>query len=354
MRILRTLSGKGVHSMTLKEIAAKAGVSVSTVSRVVNSKNAKAASPEVCNRIWQIVRETGYTPNPNAQSLQHGSSGLPQTPKGKIYVIFARKIDSYIDPFFTDLMHAIEKEAFTRKYPIQTIMTDVELQSINAGSIEKHSAAIILGQINDANLSLLRVRFKHLVYIGLNALPENAKIDQVLCSGYKAARSAVAYLAGLGHRRIFYVGETRNEERYEGYMDEMKSLGIPTTPDFVHQSQLSPHGGYQCTVNILSRKLSCSAIFCANDDTAIGVVRALLEHGVDVPGEVSVIGMDDIEMSRYLSPMLTTVHIPTEEMGQQAAKVLIDRMEGGHKTPMKIKFPCSLSPRESCTAPKGK
>lgn len=340
--------------MTLKEIAERAGVSVSTVSRVVNSKNTKAASPEVSSRIWQIVRETGYTPNASAQSLQSGSTGAAQTPKGKIYVIFARKIDTYVDPFFTELMHAIEKEAFSRKYSIQTITTDVELQSISAGSIERHSAAIILGQINGANLSILKGRFKHLVYIGLNALPDTARIDQILCSGYQAARSAVAYLAGLGHRRIFYIGETRNEGRYEGYLDEMKSLGIPTTPEFVCQSQLSPQSGYRCTEEILFRRGSCTAIFCANDDTAIGVVRALLEHDIRVPQDVSVIGLDDIEMSRYLSPMLTTVHIPTEEMGNQAAKVLIDRMEGGHKTPIKILFPSSLSPRESCAAPRGK
>lgn len=329
-----------------------ANVSVSTVSRVVNSKNAKAASPEVCDRIWKIVRETGYTPNQNAQSLQQGSSAAPQAQRSKIYVIFARKIDSYIDPFFMDLMHAIEKEAFSRKYPIQSIMTDVELQNISTGSPKKHSAAIILGQINDANLSILKKRFRHLVYIGLNALPESAQIDQVLCSGYKAARSAVAYLAGLGHRKIFYIGETRKEERYEGYIDEMKSLGISPQPGFVYQSPLSPQEGYRCMVNILSQQISCTAIFCANDDTSIGVVRALLEHGIDIPGDVSVIGMDDIEMSRYLSPMLTTVHIPTEEMGKQAAKVLIDRMEGGHKTPMTVEFLSSLSPRESCSAPK--
>ena len=95
--------------MTLKEIAQRAGVSVSTVSRVVNGKDAKAASPEVSSRIWKIVRETGYTPNLNAQNLQSGSSGEAQTPRGKIFVIFARKIDTYIDPFFTELMHAIEK-----------------------------------------------------------------------------------------------------------------------------------------------------------------------------------------------------------------------------------------------------
>ena len=105
-------------------------------------------------------------------------------------------------------------------------------------------------------------------------------------------------------------------------------------------------------VELLTKKQNFTAVFCANDDTAIGAVRALLEHNVRVPEDISVIGMDDIEMSRYLSPMLTTVHIPTEDMGKQAAKVIIDRMEGGHKIPMKIKFPISISPRESCAAPK--
>lgn len=338
--------------MTLKEIAVRAGVSISTVSRVVNSKNTKAASPEVCDRIWQIVRETGYAPNSSAQMLQQGSASSRPQCRGKIYVIFSRKVDTYIDPFFTDLMHAIEIEAFSRKYPIQTVMSDLELHNLRTENIDKYSAAIILGQISEKNLSMLKSCFRNLAYVGLNALPENEMIDQILCSGYKAARSAVAYLADLGHRRIFYIGETENEERYQGYMDEMKHRSLHTTPEFVRRSQLSPQGGYDSMAELLAQKQSFTAVFCANDDTAIGAVRALLEHGIRVPEEISVIGMDDIEMSRYLSPMLTTVHIPTEDMGKQAAKVIIDRMEGGHKTPMKIKFPISISPRESCTSKK--
>lgn len=336
--------------MTLKEIAQAAGVSVSTVSRVVNSKNTKAASAEVRNKIWKIVRESGYTPNESARNLQRGTPKNEKSKKGKIYVIFARKIDTYIDPFFTDLMHSIEQEAFSRKHPVQTIMSDLELSSLNSGNLERNAGAIILGQINLQNLAVLKGQFKNLVYIGLNALPEDADIDQVLCSGYKAARSAIAYLTGQGHRKILYVGETHNEERYEGYLDELKNAGITSGFDLIYQAQLSPLGGYNCMVKILDKKPRFTAIFCANDDTAIGVVRALVEHGIRVPEDVSVVGMDDIEMSRYMSPMLTTVHIPTEEMGKQAAKVLIDRMEGGHKTPIKVKFPSSLSPRESCRA----
>ena len=194
--------------MTLKEIAARAGVSISTVSRVVNSKNVKAASPEVCDKIWQIVRETGYTPNSSAQSLQQGSTSLSPQTKGKIYVIFSRRVDSYIDPFFTELLHAVEMEAFSRRYPIQTVMSNDDLYNFSAENIDKYSAAIILGQISENNLAMLKSRFRNLAYIGLNALPESAMIDQILCSGYKAARSAVAYLADLGHRRILYRGDS--------------------------------------------------------------------------------------------------------------------------------------------------
>ena len=339
--------------MTLKEIAARAGVSISTVSRVVNGKNAKAASPEVCERIWKIVRETGYTPNSSAQHLQQGSKPQPEEHAKKIYVIFARKVDAYIDPFFTDLMHAIEKEALSRGYPVQAIITDMELQHLSADGTDRRTAAIILGQVQDSGLAALKSSFHNLTYVGLNALPQSAMIDQVLCSGYQAARSAVAYLAGIGHRRIHYVGETHHEERYTGFADEMKAQELELTSECVHRSQLSPQSGYESMKKVLSQgNASCTAILCTNDDTAIGVIRALVERGIQVPRDISVIGMDDIEMSRYLSPMLTTVHIPTEEMGIQAAKLAIDRIEGGHKTPMVITFPSSLSPRESCAPPR--
>lgn len=91
-----------------------------------------------------------------------------------------------------------------------------------------------------------------------------------------------------------------------------------------------------------------SAVFCANDATAVGAIKGFQENGYQVPGDISVIGIDDIEMASYVTPMLTTVHIPINELGRQAAKTLIDRIEKGHSLPYKMELPFSLAKRDSC------
>ena len=101
---------------------------------------------------------------------------------------------------------------------------------------------------------------------------------------------------------------------------------------------------------ILKKDLPVTAFFCPNDVTAIGAMRAVKEHHLSIPQDVSLISIDDIDTAQYLTPMLTTIHIPVEEMGQMTAKILIDRIEGGHTLPVKVSLPYYLAWRESCGA----
>ncbi len=103
----------------------------------------------------------------------------------------------------------------------------------------------------------------------------------------------------------------------------------------------------------MERQAKVTAIFCSNDITAIGAMHAFQESGFHIPGDISVISIDDIDTAQYLTPMLSTIHIPTQEMGQMAAKILIDRIEGGHRLPIKMNLPFYLASRESCARYKG-
>ena len=115
--------------------------------------------------------------------------------------------------------------------------------------------------------------------------------------------------------------------------------------------KLSHEGGYQGAYRLMEAKADVTAIFCANDNTAIGAIKAIREKGYRIPEDISIIGVDDIETAQYLSPMLTTVHIPTEEMGQLAAKILIDRINGGHRIPLKLILPFHIAKRDTCATP---
>ena len=330
--------------MTIKDVAKLAGVSPSTVSRVVNNGDTKAASPETQRKIWDVVHSVGYTPNPFARNLKTQQGDLP-APAGEIVCVYGRMVNSFLDPFFGILMHAVEQTAFSRGYILRCYhTTDFSLPLAAA------NAAIILGRTDSQTFQRLQSHYRHLLYTGLQRLPFD--VDQVISSGYKAACLAIRHLLELGHRKICYIGETSNEQRLHGFQDTMAEAGLSVASQYIIDADFSPGKGYEAACQLLERGTEFTAIFCSNDIIAIGAMKALKEHGRKVPEDVSLIGINDIETVRYLSPMLTTVHIPIEEMGTMAAKLLIDRIEGGHQLPLRVELPNAVVSRESCGKPR--
>ena len=333
--------------MSLKEVAKMAGVSPSTVSRVVNSGDVSAASLNTRQRIWDAVREVGYVPNLNARTLRQQPQTEPRLCSRDIDCVYARIAGPHIDPFFTTLMHAVEVEAFSRDYTLRYQHSIVDLKT---GKFQRHnadvSAAIVLGRADEEAIKLLKGKYKHLVCAGLQTL--DCGVDEVVSSGYQAAASCVSYLNSLGHTRICYLGETENEQRYHGYVDAMQRLGITELQPYVVEAPFTHAGAYDALNQRLEADKAFTAILCANDMLAVGALKALKVHKIRVPEDVSVIGINDMDTVRYLDPMLTTVHIPLEEMGKHVAKILIDRIEGGHRLPVRIMVPNSLVIRESC------
>lgn len=325
---------------TLKDVARLAGVSPSTVSRVINGGG--SASAKTVEKIWQAVRETGYSVNESARDLRCRSA-VEKAEKQAIDCVFARDIDAFIDPFFMELMHVIEPEVFKFDYRLryQYALSDPE-GPLPSDSQEK-DAAIVLGRIDDTNLEKLKKRYRHLVSVSLQ--DRDLGIDSVICRGYDAAEKGLEYLLSLGHRRICYLGETKDEQRYEAYCDTMARHGCENITVDV---SFTPSDSYRKLKAAMANGMDCTAIFCANDISAVGVLRVLKEARLSVPRDMSVIGINDVESVRYLDPMLTTVHIPIEEMGKHAARLITDRLERGHLLPAKVLLPSKLLIRSSC------
>ncbi|MDO5407525.1 MAG: LacI family DNA-binding transcriptional regulator [Eubacteriales bacterium] len=338
--------------MTLKEIAQEAGVSISTVSRVVNKNAPGAASKEVQDKIWEIVRRTGYTPNSTARTLKLGEETAAPASRS-IACMFARSTDTVTDLFFTSLARSIEQEAFKRNYVLKYSFSAFDINHPNTFRLitDNHvDGVVILGRCDKPMLKMLKQYFNYVAYTGLNYL--DARYDQIICDGYAAAQAAVNYLIDMGHRKIAYIGETQSESRYNGYCDALNARRISFWKGYTANVSLSLESGYQGAKRLIDTGCDATAYFCANDITAIGAMRALQETGLSIPRDVSVISIDDIETAQYLNPMLTTVHIPVEEMGQMTAKTLIDRIEGGHKLPMKVALPFYIATRDSCAPPR--
>lgn len=341
---------KEVCPVTLKEIAKEAGVSISTVSRVINKKNPGAASREVQDRIWEIVRRTGYTPNMTARDLKFGGQESLKPLTRSIACLFARTGEAHSDLFFSPLARSIEQEAFKRNYVLKYSFTAIDLRHPGTFQLiaDNHvDGVVVLGRCDKQALSFLKQYFHCVAYTGLNVL--DAKYDQIISDGYQASLTAMNHLTGLGHTRIGYIGETENEDRYTGYRNALTSSNLPFKKEYVADVPLSSEGGYRGVKKLLERKADVSALFCSNDITAIGAMRAISESGCRIPRDVSVISIDDIDTAQYLSPMLTTIHMPVEEMGQMTAKILIDRIEGGHRLPIRLTLPFYLASRESCS-----
>ena len=340
--------------MTLKEIASLAGVSPSTVSRVINHPGSKAASRKVEDKIWQIVRETGYIPDISARSLKlHGTLGRTQDSPKAIGCFLARTHTS--DPFFSKITRGLEWEALRNGYTVKYIFSYQDMrqpdirQAVRQTKVE---GAALLGRPDSKMRSFLKANFKKIIYAGLNNI--DSDFDQITCNAYLASKTAVSYLAELGHTQIAYLGERKNEIRYRGYLDAISQLALPLNREYIIDTPLSTEGGYQAATRLLSSENNITALFCANDLTAIGAMKAAKEIGRSIPQDLSVIGIDDIETCQYTKPMLTTIHIPMENLGTMTAKILIDRIETGKRIPMKVELPFRLIRRDSCAAPSPK
>lgn len=335
--------------MTLKEIAALAGVSPSTVSRVINHPGTKAAGREVENKIWQVIRETGYIPNASARNLKMQKTQTSDTPKA-IGCILARTHTT--DPFFSKVTRGLEREALRSGYNVKYIFSyqDIQKPDIQQAIQQTRVEGVaLLGRPDSKMRSFLKTNYKKIIYTGLNNI--DSEFDQITCNAYLASKTAVSYLAELGHVHIAYLGERKNEIRYRGYWDALSQLALPLNREHIIDTPLSMEGGYQAAARLLSSGSSITALFCANDLTAIGAMKAAGELSRRVPEELSVIGIDDIETCQYTTPMLTTIHIPMEDLGIMTAKILIDRIETGKRIPMRVELPFRLIKRGSCMAP---
>ncbi len=335
--------------MTLKDIAKIAGVSISTVSRVINSPDNSFATEQVRDRIWNIVKETGYIPNQSAKDLKTKSNDQYTAHSKTIACIFGRTKTPADNPFFAQIARAIEQQALNFGF---VLSSSYSIFDINDPSVFqritslKADGAIILGRFEGNTRSFFENNYKNLVYTGLNSI--DAEWDQVICDGYAASITALEHLIHNGHRRIAYVGETENEIRYMAYKDMLRCKNIPFEASLVGSCPLNGAGGYAGAERLLKKAAPApTAVFCANDITAIGAVRRILESGLRIPQDISVVSIDNIDVAQYVSPMLTTVGIPKDELGKMATRMLVDRINKGHHLPMKLLLPHKLIIRES-------
>ncbi|MCD8051091.1 MAG: LacI family transcriptional regulator [Clostridiales bacterium] len=332
--------------MSLKQIAEMVGTSVSTVSRVLNNSSPKCASKELQERIWTAAHEIGYRPNEAARTLQGGGAKKDAETPPRVTVLMARFPKVEADPFFEDLLHCLKTELYAQGALLHRVVYDgEELEAEVAAS----NGVIVLGRCSHSLLERLWQQNRNLVGIWRNTM--DFAVDEVVCDGKKAAELAMEHLIGLGHRSIAYIGDCSFESRYVGYCSSLIQHDIPINYGLIKSTDQTFAQGRQAILDLLEGENAFSAVFCANDITAVSVLQTLSEQKRRVGRPISVISIDDIEGLWDREPGLTTVHIPRQEMAHMAVQTLLDRIRRGHQETVRIEFPCKIIQRESCFRP---
>ena len=331
--------------MTLKDVAKAAGVSPSTVSRVINSAGSHFASQAVQQRVWKAVRDLGYVPNAQAQNLKMGAASAAVPPV--IHILFARQ-DALEDSYFSELATFVQEEILNQGCQVGRLYSRDEALSVMAHeSIApgKNEGLVVLGRTKKTLIPFIAKFHRRVVYVTLNQMELQA--DHIMCDGNQATQTAMQYLYGQGHRHIAYVGEYPGEIRYQTFWQFVTQHTLTYSRETIINTPMTAEGGFAAAQKLIACKALPTAVFCANDVTAIGLLKGLRQKGVEVPRDLSVVSIDDIAEAGDTSPRLTTVKIPLREMGSISVKVLVDRLRKGHSIYMHVFMPSELLIRDS-------
>ncbi len=336
--------------MSLKEIAKMSGASVATVSRVLNQTGYTCRDRELQNRIWEAAAKLEYVPNHAAQQLKSGHSA--QESSGCVDVFLTRFQTLDEDIFFRELYEILREILLQRQCVLNRLLTLPDMIDRAKNISRTHPSEktpdglIMLGKCPPELLPFLKKQYQNLV--GIDRNPTSFDYDEVFCDGSLAAEMAMDYLISLGHRHIAYIGDCSYEARYIGYHQSLMAHKLPLDYSNVYPTSQTREEGRQMMNVILDKKDRPTAVFCANDSTALGVFDALKARRTRgyVP---SIISIDNIREAETTSPMLTTINIPKREMAHHAVSLLLDRISGGHRENARIEMQGRLVVRESCS-----
>ncbi|HCA22356.1 MAG TPA: transcriptional regulator [Lachnospiraceae bacterium] len=341
---------------TIRQIAEKAGVSPATVSRILNNDSSLSVTEETRVRVFAVAEELHYAKKTVTDKasfklgiLQWFSAEEEQ--RDDYYLRARQGIEDYCIRNSISIVRAYRSDANYRE------------------TIEHLDGLICIGKFSVKETRELIALCENIIFIDMSV--DNREVSTLTIDFKTAARDALGYLKNLGHSKIAYIGgleyasgtEAIEDSRKKEYIAFMKKNKF-STEGLVKEGHFNTASGYEMMNSILDEMQEdaakgvaagkpCTAVFAASDAIAYGVLRAIREHGLRVPEDISVIGINDSEMSRFSEPALTTMHAPAYEMGQHAANLVNAMSKLSIKTPLKAQLYCTLVERESCAKATG-
>ena len=336
---------------TLRQISQIAGVSPSTVSRILSGADFRVPiATDTRERVLRVVAEVGYTPNPLARALRGARSAL----LGLI-------VRDVTDPFFALFIEAITNEARHHGYGV--VLGHARSRASEAVALQETLATwhcdglILLGDLRDQPALMSQLLGSELPVVGLCQGSRAPRMPVVNVDNTVGSNIALELLYSLGHRRIAFVrgswifGDGR--ERQLAYRAFMRDHHLPLPRGYVQAKNNDLAGGFDAALALLDLPQPPTAIYAASDKLALGVLKAASVRGVRVPEELSVVGFDDIPMATYAIPSLTTVRQPIEQMAKLAVESVLALIGARNGGPHKRIVRPQLMQRESCASPRG-
>lgn len=338
---------QGRRRATSADVAARAGVSRTTVSFVLNARADSGIPPETWRRIEEAARELGYHPHGAARALAGGTSHTIG------FVLRQSSEQVAADALLAETLWGIASEARTGGYRVL-----VEPLSPNGG---RYSELLLSQRVDGLIVSGPRTDDDELAALVADGFPiilqgslPDVHAPSVDIDNRAGARAAVDHLVALGHRRIGCITNaplayTAAADRVAGYRDALEAADVAFDATLVAEGAFDAASGRAAMASLLTRTEPVSAVFVASDMVAFGALRALREAGRRVPTDVSVVGFDDIPLARHFDPPFTTIRLPANALGAAAGRALIDRL-AGRPTSERTLLPTELIVRESTAA----
>ncbi|ASW42752.1 LacI family DNA-binding transcriptional regulator [Clostridium isatidis] len=332
---------------TIKDIAAKAKVSISTVSRILNFDSTLNVSEDTRIRVLKIAEEMNYV------TLKERKNKSQNYTIGIITSYTERKELS--DPYFLSIRMAIEKHCLKNNVEFKTLFLNKVITN-NVKEYKDIDGIMAIGIFQEEEINVLKKISQNIIFI--DSSPEEWEFDSIVVDLKYGSIKALEYLYGLGHRKIGYIGakvvphSNENGEElinyrelaYRNFMFKINNL----KEEWIFKGYFNPEDGYKLMKKALKLKNRPTAFFIASDPMAIGAYKAIYEEGFKIPEDISIVGFDDIATTQYLTPALTTVKVYTEFMGETALNTIMERIKGERTLSKKIVLPVKLVERDSC------
>jgi LacI family transcriptional regulator len=307
--------------MNIREIAKRARVSTATVSRTINRN--PTVRPQLARRVWKIVEELGYFPSTQARALVSGRSRT-----------FGLIVSEITNPFFPEIVHVFEETALQNNYEILVTSTvhDPERMKISVRRMLEHrveGVAVMTFGMEESLLDDLKLRNVPLVFVDVG--PARPRVSNIRIDYIHGIRQAVQHLVALRHQRIAFITGPlilrSAVARKDAFVQSMKEIGMAADPQLIVEGDHTLEGGEVAFGKLLSLPLRPTAVLCSNDMTAIGVMHKSYGEKIRVPQELSVVGFDNIRLSRYLLPPLTTIEMSQTELARLAFQALLQDVQ---------------------------